>query len=383
MLLTGSLTTGSLLEALERQGSYSGSDAVVARWKFEFASDSQFNNDTFGLVTLNDSAASPPNGHINFAATASLNYQTTALTSVTSSAELYPYAEWYLSSGSVFDTRLSDLEYATATGEAAALQVNLFASASVLQLSLSSSISASIAATYSSSFNEYTGIQIEWEKWFIASGSDNEEFPQSANDYIITIDGNAVTAYRTGSGPWQRVGYGDDPTLTLGLSASYGLETGADGVIIGDLQAFVDEGDIIEFGIQPQIITNVYEANALVAKARVKNINIFFSYTSSYTYGDTPIGYIVVSGSDILTTDINGNPVRGIDINGPAQIQDFIGTGAENAFYNGSKMTSRGFNIESTDTIDGGPVVETRTANPNQLIYQSPGENGSFTISGQ
>ncbi len=383
MLLTGSLTTGSLLEALERSGTYSGADAVVARWKFEFASDAQFNSDTFGLVTLNDSAASPPNGHINFASTASLNYQTTASTSVTSSAELYPYAEWYFSSGSVFDTRLFDSEYATATDEAAALQVNLIASASVLQLSLSSSISASIAATYSSSFNEYTGIQIEWEKWFIASGSDNEEFPQSANDHIITIDGNAVTAYRTGSLLWQRVGYGNDPTLTPGLSASYGLETGADGVIIGDLQAFVDDGDIIEFGIQPQIITNVYETNALVAKARVKNINIFFSYTSSFTYGDIPIGYIVVSGSDILTTDVNGNPVRGIDINGPAQFQDFIGTGAENSFYNGSKMTSRGFNIESPDTIDGGPVVETRTANPNQLIYQSPGENGSFTISGQ
>ena len=389
MLLTGSLTTGSLLEALERQGSYSGSDAVVARWKFEFASDAQFNIDTFALVTINDSSASPPNGHINFAATASLNYQTTASTSVTSSAELYPYTEWYLSSGSVFDTRLSDLEYATTSEEAAALQVNLIASASVLQLSLSSSISASIAATYSSSFNEYTGIQIEWEKWCI-TGSEIQDpitaeisAPQSANDHIITIDGNVVTAYRTGSLSWERVGYGDDPTLTPGLSALYGLETGADGVIIGDLQAFVDEGDIIEFGIQPQIITNVYETNALVAKARVKNINIFFSYTSSYTYGDTPIGYIVVSGSDILTPDVNGNPVRGIDINGPAQFQDFIGTGAENSLYNGSKMTSRGFNIESPDTIDGGPVVETRTANPNQLIYQSPGENGSFTISGQ
>jgi hypothetical protein len=383
MLLTGSLTTGSLLEALERSGTYSGGDAVIARWKFKFASDSQFENDTFALVSLNDSSASPPNGHINFAATASVNYATAASTSVTSSAELYPYAEWYLSSGSVFDTRLSDLEYATPTGEANALQVDLIASASVLQLSLSSSISASIAATYSSSFNEYTGIQIEWEKWFIASGSDSDDSPQSANDHIITIDGNAVTAYRTGSLSWQRVSYGDDPTLTPGFSASYGLETGADGVIIGDLQAFVDEGDIIEFGIQPQIITNVYETNALVAKARVKNINIFFSYTSSYTYGDTPIGYIVVSGSDILTPDVNGNPVRGIDINGPAQFQDFIGTGAENLFYNGSKMTSRGFNIESPDTIDGGPVVETRTANPNQLIYQSPGENGSFTISGQ
>ena len=39
---------------------------------------------------------------------------------------------------------------------------------------------------------EYTGIQIEWEKWFIASGSDSDDSPQSANDHIITIDGNAI-----------------------------------------------------------------------------------------------------------------------------------------------------------------------------------------------
>ena len=67
-----------------------------------------------------------------------------------------------------------------------------------------------------------------------------------------------------------------------------------------------------------------------------------------------------------------------------AEIQDFIGTGAENSYYNGSKMTSANFNVSSNDTIDGGPVVETREANPNQLIYQNQNQTqGSFIISGQ
>lgn len=67
-----------------------------------------------------------------------------------------------------------------------------------------------------------------------------------------------------------------------------------------------------------------------------------------------------------------------------AEIQDFIGTGAENSFYNGSKMTSANFNVASNDTIDGGPVVESREANPNQLIYQNQNQSqGSFVISGQ
>jgi hypothetical protein len=44
-------------------------------------------------------------------------------------------------------------------------------------------------------------------------------------------------------------------------------------------------------------------------------------------------------------------------------------------------MNSLDFNINSTDTIDGGPVVEWSTANSNQLVYQSPNNTqGSFII---
>jgi hypothetical protein len=43
-------------------------------------------------------------------------------------------------------------------------------------------------------------------------------------------------------------------------------------------------------------------------------------------------------------------------------------------------MSSPAFNVNSLDTVDGGPVVEWTTANPNQLIYQSNGAEGSFQI---
>ena len=62
------------------------------------------------------------------------------------------------------------------------------------------------------------------------------------------------------------------------------------------------------------------------------------------------------------------------------EIQDYLPTGIENHRYSGAKLTSPGFNIASTQTIDGGPVVEWRTANPNQLIYQNNGEQGSFVL---
>ena len=64
-----------------------------------------------------------------------------------------------------------------------------------------------------------------------------------------------------------------------------------------------------------------------------------------------------------------------------SQRQDFLPAGINNQRYNGAQMTSLDFNINSADTIDGGPVVEWSTANGNQLVYQTPNNTqGSFII---
>ena len=62
------------------------------------------------------------------------------------------------------------------------------------------------------------------------------------------------------------------------------------------------------------------------------------------------------------------------------QVQTYLPSGMARLKYDGVKMTSPAFNVNSTDTVDGGPVVEWRVANPNQLIYQSNGDQGSFTL---
>jgi len=63
-----------------------------------------------------------------------------------------------------------------------------------------------------------------------------------------------------------------------------------------------------------------------------------------------------------------------------AQVQDFIPTGIANHRFNGTKISSPGFNIDSPDTVDGKPVVEWNTSNPNQLIYQQLSDQGSFVL---
>jgi hypothetical protein len=63
-----------------------------------------------------------------------------------------------------------------------------------------------------------------------------------------------------------------------------------------------------------------------------------------------------------------------------AEIQDYLPVGIDNQRYSGTKMSSPAFNVNSTDTVDGGPVAEWRTSNPNQLIYQTAGDQGSFRL---
>ena len=98
------------------------------------------------------------------------------------------------------------------------------------------------------------------------------------------------------------------------------------------------------------------------------------------------------SGGSGITTGIYGSGTYGtsvyfLDAQGPgwtgelAQVQDYLPTGIRNQRYAGCKLTSPGFNINSTETIDGRPVVEFRSANPNQLIYQNVDNvNGSFVL---
>ena len=64
----------------------------------------------------------------------------------------------------------------------------------------------------------------------------------------------------------------------------------------------------------------------------------------------------------------------------PAETSDYLPTGIDNQRYSGTKMVSPAFNVNSTQTYDGGPVAEWRSANPNQLIYQNLSEQGSFRL---
>ena len=104
--------------------------------------------------------------------------------------------------------------------------------------------------------------------------------------------------------------------------------------------------------------------------------------SSSVTYATGSVGGGTTYGSGVYGTSIYFNDPTGSGFSGVlAQVQDYLPIGINHQRYEGTKITSPAFNVNSTQTIDGGPVVEWRTANPNQLIYQNQNNSqGSFRL---
>ncbi len=92
----------------------------------------------------------------------------------------------------------------------------------------------------------------------------------------------------------------------------------------------------------------------------------------------TPIDKSVYSEFSLKSGSISYSTATYTFTGSRSNKQDFLPRGKENSIYNGSKITSRDFNINSTDTIDGGPVVEWSVSNGTQLIYTTPSTTGVF-----
>jgi hypothetical protein len=68
-------------------------------------------------------------------------------------------------------------------------------------------------------------------------------------------------------------------------------------------------------------------------------------------------------------------------LNYRANVQDFHlqdSYGMRNARYDGCKLTATDYNVDSTDTVDGGPVIQITVGGGNELLVR-PGNKGVFT----
>jgi hypothetical protein len=113
----------------------------------------------------------------------------------------------------------------------------------------------------------------------------------------------------------------------------------------------------------------------------ISSIDRYISGSVTYSTGSGGTGITATYGTATYgTSTYYLDPAGAGWVGTLAQVQDYLPTGIRNHRYAGCKLSSPGFNVNSTETIDGGPVVEWRTSNPNQLIYQTPNEQGSFVL---
>ena len=113
----------------------------------------------------------------------------------------------------------------------------------------------------------------------------------------------------------------------------------------------------------------------------VRSEYAFVSGSVTYSTGSGTTGLVGSYGTGVYGTSTYYLDPVGVGFEGVvAEVQTYLPSGMARLKYDGVKMTSPGFNVNSPDTVDGKPVVEWREANPNQLIYQSNGDQGSFTL---
>ncbi len=125
--------------------------------------------------------------------------------------------------------------------------------------------------------------------------------------------------------------------------------------ITGSTPYWMSEGEL------PVLLTGVYSMERLAKPTTFLTASGAGTGSSVRGNGNVPSNLTRFSGSRV-------------------DFQDYLPTGIGNQRYAGCKINSPAFNVNSTQTVDGGPVVEWRSANPNQLVYQTYGDQGSFVL---
>ena len=80
---------------------------------------------------------------------------------------------------------------------------------------------------------------------------------------------------------------------------------------------------------------------------------------------------------------LNGQLLPSHSLIEPAEYQDYKAIAIKNLYWNGCKLVGSAFNMESKETIDGGPVVEFHETSPYKYVASEEGADGRVLTSGE
>jgi hypothetical protein len=286
---TGSLTFDTslteLAHAMERSGSWAAPGTTVYAKLSLLAipkPGSIFSGDTIKFQKLGHNGTTLPTSYILANISSSRTDASTISGYVTSSGALFPLSTWY-TTGS-FDLDLAGID-----------AYRIIPSASLIELSFSSSLSASLAASPGNNLIQFTGMGVDISKWGITgsiSGSDPDS-PLQIVDYDVTINGVNAIPYRTGSNVWSTsttYPNGGEPVfygLTNALLVNGRVETNPATIdsIIRDWIFTQSTYTTMSTAIQPAVSSSVYTNNSELAYARINNVRFYYTYSGSAVTG--------------------------------------------------------------------------------------------------
>ena len=189
--------------------------------------------------------------------------------------------------------------------------------------------------------------------------------PTSSGDYlqyIGTVDGKILDIVATDDDQWQMY-------ITASAEKKYNGTTYSYAYLIPSASTWITAS------------TPEWRSEALAPVIIAARSSEYQYVSESVTYSSGSAGLSATFGTGVYGVASYYLDPIGAGFEGTlAQVQDYLPTGVRNQRYDGSKISSPRFNVNSTQTVDGGPVVEFRSANPNQLVYQQNGEQGSFVL---
>jgi len=189
--------------------------------------------------------------------------------------------------------------------------------------------------------------------------------PTSSGDYlqyIGTVDGKILDIVATDDDQWQMY-------ITASAEKKYNGTTYSYAYLIPSASTWITAS------------TPEWRSEALAPVILAARSSEYQYVSESVTYSSGSAGFSTTYGTGVYGVASYYLDPTGAGFEGTlAQVQDYLPTGIRNQRYDGSKISSPRFNVNSTQTVDGGPVVEFRSANPNQLVYQQNGEQGSFVL---
>lgn len=119
--------------------------------------------------------------------------------------------------------------------------------------------------------------------------------------------------------------------------------------------------------------------NGLITKAFVDRYNFLISAAGGSLSNSQAIAQIEASGSVNITFVTPENPSYQYPWYYEYRVPPFNTLdrftfnplGVQNHKYNGSKLSGDDINIDSTETVDGGPVVKITKVNQNQIVFSN------------